>query len=120
MTEATTTDDDEVQPEDVINGSRLARDWEPEDWRQAYRNAGSVEEANDVAQAFKLLDSGRWWDMCQEVHKVFGCSDKSGREAFAEAHPQMVEWASVWGLCEHMARFPRHTEASEERLTFRD
>lgn len=119
MTQAT-TDDDEVQPEDVLTGSLLAREWDPEEWRQAYRNAESLEEAEEVRQAFKRLDSGRWWHMLEETHRVFGHSDMTGREAFAENNPRMVEWASVWGLVENMARFHRYTEASEDRPTFGD
>lgn len=119
MTQAT-TDDDEVQPEDVLAGSGLAREWDPEDWRQAYRNAEDLREAEEVREAFRDLDSGRFWEMLEAVHTQVGHSDLEGRRSFADDHPEMLEWAAVWGLIENMARFHRYTDASEERPTFGD
>ena len=68
------------------------------------------EELGDLREALKRIDDGRWYDALDELHNVFGHYDLKGRRRFSEAHPEMMKWITVWGMCEDMARYRSWSE----------
>lgn len=88
--------------------SRIRTNYEPEEFINAYENAESLEERDQILEVFRSIDDGRFAKMLNECHNVLAHSDLDRREAFVENHSDhLIKWIKAFGTVENLNTFPR-------------
>lgn len=79
----------------------------PEEFREAYNEADTQQERAEVRETLRRIDDGRFYDSLEALHKQVAHYDTKRFDEFCSHNEWLIEWVSVYGLCEDLSTFPR-------------
>lgn len=94
---------------DGISNSNRLRDHHPEPFISAYREADLDEQAA-LREKLKQIDSGRLYDVLDDVHNHIAHADIKSRKELEDLYTEEFKyWIAAFGMVEDLNTFPDFT-----------
>lgn len=106
--------DPSISPTDLLRRSHSYRNYEPEEFVQAFLNAeGSNREEARVREAMEIMEGGRFEPMLKRAHRMAAHLDLDEAEEWWEDNEELRRWVNAWAFIQHQRRFPLGLTADE-------
>lgn len=102
---------------DLTDRGRTLRNYDPEEFIAAYRNAEDMREIQEYREALRHIDGGRFHAMLDEAHTHIGHSDLTSRQSLRETglySDTMLQWIAVFGMLEDLSTYPDMTHIERD------
>lgn len=94
--------------EDIQGRARVRTAYLPQEFREAYENAESLEEQGEIRELLRSIDDGRFYEMLDAAHRVLARSDGKRRSEFVENYSDhLILWIKAFGEVEDLNTFER-------------
>ena len=93
-------------------GGHSWRNFEPEQFAEAWENAEGREESVQIRASLKFIESGRFLPMLENTYEFFIRLDPDEMTEWAERNPDMIKWIGVYAKVNHCNTFEKYTGIS--------
>lgn len=98
--------------EEFISRGHSWRNFEAEEFAEAWEEAESREEEIEIREAFEFIEDGRFAEMVDASYEFFLRLDPDERRKWAEENEELIEWVGVRGKIHHQNTLEKYTGIS--------